>query len=91
MENISFRIHLCIKSLFQSQLGHISKMPKRYEEFIQHYVFKRRFYSLVPDDIVKDHEIGDYTLGYSYFHFPMFDEAIRKLLRMYEMVLKTEI
>lgn len=61
---------------------------KTHEEFIQNYVLKGRFHPLVPKDIVEDYEVVEYILAYSYFHFPMFDEAMRKLLSMYEMALK---
>lgn len=64
------------------------KNAKTHEEFIQNYVLKARFHSLVPKDIVEDYKIVEYISAYSYFHYPMFDEALRKLLGMFEMALK---
>jgi len=59
-----------------------------HQQFIQKYVIQGRFHSLVPDDIMKDYEVVEYILASSYFHYPMFDEALRKLLGMFEMALK---
>lgn len=43
---------------------------------------------MVPEDIVKDYEIVEYIMAYTYYYYPMFEEALRKLLTMYEMALK---
>ncbi|WP_421918862.1 hypothetical protein [Marinifilum sp.] len=59
-----------------------------HQQFIQNYVIQGRFHSLVPDDIVKDYKVVEYILASSYFHYPLFDEAFRKLAAMFEMALK---
>jgi hypothetical protein len=61
------------------------KSSQAYED---RFVVKGRFHMLVPDDIKKDFEIAERLMAYSYYCYPMYDEALKKLLGMTEMAVK---
>ena len=52
------------------------------------FVVKGKFHNLVPDDIIKEFEIAERLMAYSYYCYPMYDEAFKKLLGMTEMAVK---
>lgn len=58
------------------------------EAFEMRFVVKGKFHKLVPDDIIKDFEIAERLMAYSYYCYPMYDEALKKLLGMTEMAVK---
>ncbi|SFS79262.1 hypothetical protein [Lutibacter maritimus] len=57
-------------------------------EFVEKYVVEGKFHKDVPDDILKSFETVSYLLAHSYYHWPMFDEALKKILGIYEMAIK---
>lgn len=61
------------------------KSRQAYEE---RFVVKGKFHNLVPDDIIKEFEIAERLMAYSYYCYPMYDEALKKLLGMTEMAVK---
>ena len=61
---------------------------KSKEEFIENYVLIARFHKEVPEDIVDAFETVTHLLAYSYYHWPMLDEATSKGLLIVEMALK---
>lgn len=61
---------------------------KTKEEFAQNWVVKGRFHTAVPEDILKSYKTVEYLMAHAWFHWPMFDEALRKLLGMVEMAVK---
>jgi hypothetical protein len=62
-------------------------------DFIDKFVLKGKFHSLVPVIIVEDYKLVERLLFYSYFHYPLLDEAFSKSTRIFEasVTLKLEI
>lgn len=58
------------------------------DEFVKEYVVEGRFHERVPEDITKSFITVSYLLAHSYYHFPMFDEAMSKMLLIMEMAIK---
>lgn len=58
------------------------------KEFIKSYVIKGRFNSFVPDDVKKSYETVEYLMAHSYYHWNLYDEALKKLLLTLEMSIK---
>lgn len=56
--------------------------------FEERFVVKGKFHNPVPDDIRNDFEIAERLMAYSYYCYPMYDEALKKLLGMTEMAVK---
>ncbi|GGG15506.1 hypothetical protein GCM10011344_15090 [Dokdonia pacifica] len=61
---------------------------KTKEEFVEKYVVVGKFHDNVPDDIVKSYITISYIMAHSYFHYPMYDEAMSKALLVMEMAVK---
>jgi hypothetical protein len=57
-------------------------------EFVARYVVEGKFHKNVPEDISKSFVTVSYLLAHSYYHLPMFDEALRKSLLIMEMAVK---
>jgi hypothetical protein len=55
------------------------------EEFIDRFVIKGIFHSKVCEDISKSYKVVEHALALSYYHYPLYDLAIDKLLRIFEM------
>lgn len=62
-------------------------------DFIEKFVLKGKFHCLVPEIIVEDYKLVERLLFYSYFHYPLLDEAFSKSTRIFEasVTLKLEI
>lgn len=62
-------------------------------DFIEKFVLKGKFHCLVPEVIVEDYKLVERLLFYSYFHYPLLDEAFSKSTRIFEasVTLKLEI
>lgn len=58
------------------------------DDFEAKFVVEGKFHEGVPKDIVKSFETVSYLLAHSYYHWPMMDEAMTKLLLILEMVVK---
>lgn len=58
------------------------------EDFEVKFVVEGKFHKNVPEDIVTDFETVSYLLAHSYYHWPMFDEAMSKVLLIMEMAIK---
>lgn len=61
---------------------------KSREEFVDRFVVEGKFHKNVPEDIVTDFQTVSYLMAHSYYHWPMFDEAMSKLLLIMEMAIK---
>ncbi|MFC4633347.1 hypothetical protein ACFO3O_05480 [Dokdonia ponticola] len=61
---------------------------KSRDEFVARYVVEGKFHKNVPEDIEKSFVTVSYLLAHSYYHWPMFDEALRKSLLIMEMAVK---
>lgn len=62
-------------------------------DFRGKYLFKGKFHSLVPEKIINDYKIVERLIYYSYYNYPLIDEAFSKSTRIFEasITLKLEI
>lgn len=58
------------------------------DEHIHKNVVKGVFHENVPKDILDDFKTIEYQQVYSYYHWPLMDEALNKGLRLLEMAIK---
>jgi len=58
------------------------------EKYIELFVIRGHFHDKVPDDILKDYEIVEYLMACAWYYFPIYDEALKKILHMVEMAVK---
>ena len=61
---------------------------KSKEEFISKLVVEPKFHKNVPEDLNKSFRTVSFLLAHSYYHWPMFDEALSKALLVMEMAVK---
>ena len=64
-------------------LGHTTK-----EDYLHEFVVRGRFHSMVPRDILEAYNTVEYLMAHAYCHYPMYDEAVKKLLGIFEMAVK---
>jgi hypothetical protein len=57
-------------------------------EYIQKFVVKGNFHAGVHEDVVKSYDVVEHIMALSYFHYPMYEVALQKLLGIYEMAVK---
>jgi len=58
------------------------------EEFEARYVFPPRFHAGVPEDVVKSYTTASHLMAAAWYHYPIYDEALSKLLLLLEMAIK---
>lgn len=58
------------------------------EEFVKKFVIPAQFYSQVPDDVKAAYETATYLMAHAWYHWPLYDEALKKLTLLLEMALK---
>lgn len=58
-----------------------------HEEFISKYLIEGRFHKDVPEHILKEYRTVEYLMYYSYYYYPLYDEAFSKLTRIFEMAI----
>ncbi|WP_282122165.1 hypothetical protein [Algibacter mikhailovii] len=58
------------------------------DEFVERYVVEGNFHNAVPEDIRKSFVTVSYLLAHSYYHWPMFDEALSKGTLIMELAVK---
>ncbi len=59
-----------------------------HEEYIEKFVVKGLFHQAVHEDVVKSYETVEHTIALAYYHYPLLDVALNKLLGTYEMAIK---
>lgn len=59
-----------------------------HQDYLDKFCIKGKFHSRVPDEIRSSYEIVERLIAYSYFHYPMIEEAISKMTRIFEMSVK---
>ena len=62
-------------------------IPNR-KDYVKKFVVEGKFHKNVPEDIVKAFTIVTYLMAHSYYHYPMYDEAMSKALLVMEMAVK---
>lgn len=58
------------------------------EDFVKVYLVKGDFGPNVPEDIINSYKTAEYLMAHSFYHWPMFDEALWKVLGIYEMAIQ---
>lgn len=66
---------------------------KSEKDFKGKYLLQGKFHSLVPEEIISDYKIVERLTYYSYFNYPLIDEAFSKSTRIFEasITLKLEM
>ena len=59
-----------------------------HEQFLEKYFLPGKFYSTVPEKIKEAYLIVERLIAYSYFYYPLTEEAESKLSRIFEMALR---
>lgn len=59
-----------------------------YEDFIKTFMVIGKFHDKVPLVIVEEYKIVERLLCYSYYHYPLLDEAFSKATRIFESAIK---
>ena len=59
-----------------------------YEDYLEKYLVRARFHEKVPKEIRDAYITIEFIMAHSYYYYPMYDEALSKLLRTMEMALK---
>lgn len=58
------------------------------EDYIEKVVIEGYFHEQVPEDVIKAYTTSEYLMAYAYYHWEMFDEALKKCLFTLEMAIK---
>jgi hypothetical protein len=61
---------------------------KTREEYVQRHVFDAPFHAGVPEDIVRAYGTAGQLMAQAWHHYPLYDEAVAKLLFIVEMAVK---
>lgn len=60
-----------------------------FEEYLKSFVYVGKFHQLVPKEIVESYKVIEYIMAHAYYYYPLYDEAILKILMLMEMAVKT--
>jgi hypothetical protein len=55
------------------------------ELFVEKFVIHPKFHFDVHEDVLKSYNIAEHTMALCYYHYPMYELALDKLLRIFEM------
>lgn len=59
-----------------------------FESFISKLVMVGQFHQNVPEAVTKSYRIAEHLMAYSWYHYPVIDKALVKLLRTMELAIK---
>jgi hypothetical protein len=59
-----------------------------FETYLLHYMVKGKFHTKVPQDILDAYITIEYMIAHAFYYYPMYDEALNKMLRTMEMAVK---
>lgn len=59
-----------------------------YETYLNSYLIKGKFHCKVPKQILDDYVTIEHLMAIAYYHYPIYDEALSKLLRTIELATK---
>jgi hypothetical protein len=62
-----------------------------YEEFIKTFMVIGKFHDKVPPVIKDEYKIVERLICYSYYHYPLLDEAFSKATRIFESAIKNRL
>ena len=58
------------------------------DAFVQRCVFAGRFHAQVPQDVVRAYGTASHLMAQAWYHYPLYDEAVAKLLFTVELAVK---
>lgn len=58
---------------------------KSFEQYLEQYLVRGNFHKGVPKDVVDSFKTVENLIAHAYYHYPMYDEALSKVLRTLEM------
>ncbi len=61
---------------------------KDYESYLEKYLVQGFFHEGVPDDVKESYKIVEHLIAYAWYHYPIYDEALNKVLRTFELAIK---
>ncbi len=61
---------------------------KNFNEYFQKYVVVGKFHDKVPKEIKKAYLVAEYIMAQAYYHYPIADEILVKLARVFELAIK---
>ncbi|SDM66052.1 hypothetical protein [Kriegella aquimaris] len=61
---------------------------KSKDDFVEKFVVEGKFHSKVPSDIVEAFKTATYLMAHAFFYYPIYDEAMSKILLVMEMAVK---
>ncbi|GET35238.1 hypothetical protein PbJCM13498_41010 [Prolixibacter bellariivorans] len=64
---------------------------KSHEDFLSRFMVKGRFHKNVPEEISKEYEIVERLIYYSFYCYPLIDEAFSKATRLFEAGVKIRL
>lgn len=59
-----------------------------FESYAKIFVVEGRFHKDVPEDVVKSYAVAEHIMAHAYYYYPMYEEALVKLLRTMEMAVR---
>lgn len=59
-----------------------------YETYLERYLVKGFFHKGVPDDVKDSYKTVEHLIALAWYHYPMYDEALNKVLRTFELAIK---
>jgi len=59
-----------------------------YEHYLDRYLIRGKFHNKVPNAVTDAYITIEYLMAHAYYFYPMYDEALSKLLRTMEMAVK---
>jgi len=70
------------------ELWKIFPSIKSRKDFMRNWVIWGNFHSGVPKDILNSFETAEYIMAHAWYHWPMYDAALVKVLGILEMAVK---
>jgi hypothetical protein len=61
---------------------------KSKEEYLEKNVIPGNFHPLVPEDVIKSFKTVTHLTAQAYYYYPIYDEALNKCLRIFELAIK---
>ncbi|RYE51422.1 MAG: hypothetical protein EOP48_18245 [Sphingobacteriales bacterium] len=59
-----------------------------YNSYFRTYLVKGLFHSVVPHEVKEAYSMAEYMMAFAWYHYPLYDEAFFKVLRIIEMAVK---
>ncbi len=59
-----------------------------YKTYLTHFLVKGQFHPCVPKDVSDSFLSAEHIMAHAYYHYPLYDEAASKVLRIIEMAVK---